>query len=88
MKDVDNALQVERQPGPLVDLLGGRVEQFYALDQSVPITGDAGTGKATIWAEALSTSAPDATTRRQASAVGARPGRARVKPGDCIRPAW
>ena len=62
MKDIDNALQIERQPGPLVSLLGGRVEQFYALDQSVPITGDAGTGKATIWAEALSTSAPDTTT--------------------------
>ena len=62
MKDIDNALEVQRQPGPLVSLLGGRVEQFYALDQPVPITGDAGTGKATIWAEALSTSAPDTTT--------------------------
>jgi beta-galactosidase len=62
MKDIDNALQIERQPGPLVNLLGGRVEQFYALDQSVPITGDAGAGKATIWAEALSTSASDTTT--------------------------
>jgi beta-galactosidase len=62
MKDIDNALQIERQPGPLVDLLGGRVEQFYAVDQAVPITGDAGTGNATIWAETLSTSSPDTTT--------------------------
>jgi len=28
MKDEYNALQPARQPGPLVDLLGGRVEQF------------------------------------------------------------
>jgi beta-galactosidase len=61
MKDIDNALQIARQPGPLVDLLGGRVEQFYALDQPVTISGAPGTGKATIWAETLSTQAPDTT---------------------------
>ena len=61
MKDIDNTLQVARQPGPLVDLLGGRVEQFYALDQPVPISGAQGTGKATIWAETLSTQAPNTT---------------------------
>jgi beta-galactosidase len=61
MKDIDDALQTARQPGPLIDLLGGRVEQFYALDQAVPVSGDAGSGKATIWAEVLSTKAPDAT---------------------------
>ena len=32
MKDEHNALNVERQPGPLVAPLGGRVEQYYALD--------------------------------------------------------
>jgi len=32
MKDTDNSLQMKRGPGALVDLLGGRVEQFYAID--------------------------------------------------------
>ena len=31
MKDEDNGLQPQRQPGPLAELLGGRVEQYYAL---------------------------------------------------------
>ena len=35
MKDGDNSLQPNRQPGPLESLLGGRVEQFYALASSV-----------------------------------------------------
>ena len=55
MKDEYNRLNTERQPGPLADLLGGRVEQYYALDETV----DAGDGKATIWAEYLSAKAPD-----------------------------
>jgi beta-galactosidase len=53
MKDDDNTLQVERQPGPLVDLLGGRVEQYYALVQPVPIEGTWGTGDCPLWAELL-----------------------------------
>jgi beta-galactosidase len=59
MKDPYNALWPQRQPGPLVTLLGGRVEQFYALDQPVSVTGEVGTGQATIWAEALEPLAPD-----------------------------
>ena len=59
MKDVDNRLQPERQPGPLADALGGRVEQFYALDETVPVVGDAGQGQASVWAEALSARAAD-----------------------------
>jgi beta-galactosidase len=59
MKDPYNALWPQRQPGPLATLLGGRVEQFYALDQPVSVTGEAGTGQATIWAEALEPTAPD-----------------------------
>ena len=59
MKDQYNALNVERQPGPLVDALGGRVEQFYALEDEVPISGDLGSGTASIWAEQLSTKSPD-----------------------------
>lgn len=55
MKDEYNRLDPVRQPGPLAGLLGGQVEQFYALDESVEVGG----GKASIWAEQLSTSAPD-----------------------------
>ena len=60
MKDADNSLEVERQPGPLVDLLGGRVEQFYALDEKVPVSGTWGSGTDEVWAEQMSTKAPDA----------------------------
>lgn len=57
MKDAFNRLNTQRQPGPLADLLGGRVEQFYALDEEVAV----GSGKARIWAEDLSTGSPDTT---------------------------
>jgi beta-galactosidase len=59
MKDVDNALQVNRQPGPLVPLLGGRVDQFYALTAPVPVSGTWGGSTSKEWAELLSTSDPD-----------------------------
>jgi beta-galactosidase len=59
MKTADNALQPQRQPGPLVPLLGGRVDQFYALDTTVPISGAWGSGPTNTWAELLSTSGPD-----------------------------
>jgi beta-galactosidase len=55
MKDENNSLNVQRQPGPLVDALGGRVEQFYALEAPVSVNGDFGTGTADVWAEMLST---------------------------------
>ena len=60
MKNQDNSLEVERQPGPLVGLLGGRVEQWYALEKDVPIEGAWGAGTDRIWAEQMSASAPDA----------------------------
>ena len=60
MKDAYNALLPQRQPGALVDTLGGRVEQFYALDQAVPVSGSLGSGHASLWAEQLS--ARDADT--------------------------
>jgi beta-galactosidase len=60
MKDTDNSLQTERQPGPLVDLLGGRVEQYYALLDPVPVDGKFGPSRSTFWAELLS--AKDADT--------------------------
>ncbi|WP_066816036.1 beta-galactosidase [Sphingomonas mali] len=61
MKDDTDALWPQRQPGPLADLLGARVEQFYALDQDVGITGSVA-GKARIWAEALTPTAGDVRT--------------------------
>jgi beta-galactosidase len=54
MKDDDNSLWTERQPGPLVDLLGGRVEQYYALEKPIPISGNWGSGDSQMWAELLS----------------------------------
>jgi beta-galactosidase len=60
MKNDDNGLATERQPGPLAGMLGGRVEQYYALDQDVPVTGDWGVGSGKIWAEQLSVKDPQA----------------------------
>jgi beta-galactosidase len=37
MKDEFNSLNQQRQPGPLVEALGGRVEQYYALDAPVVV---------------------------------------------------
>jgi len=62
IKDEYNALQPARQPGPLAPLLGSRVEQWYALDQSVPLMGAWGTGTATIWAEQLKPGGADVET--------------------------
>ena len=59
MKDAYNALNPERQPGPLADALGANVSQFYALDYEVPLSGDAASGTANIWAETLHPSTPD-----------------------------
>jgi beta-galactosidase len=59
MKDGFDALNRERQPGPLVPVLGGRVEQFYALLENVPVDGPWGKGSATVWAEWLDKLAPD-----------------------------
>jgi beta-galactosidase len=58
MKDEDNSLYTERQPGPLAGLLGARVEQFYALDTTVPVTGTWGDAEDTIWAEQIGSLAP------------------------------
>ena len=40
MKDEFNSLNPQRQPGPLAEALGARVEQYYALDQPVQIRLD------------------------------------------------
>src|SRR6202522_1609420 len=60
MKDQFNALLPQRQPGYLVDALGGRVEQYYALEKDVPVSGTWGSGEASVWAEQLKASAADA----------------------------
>ncbi|KAB7646592.1 cellulase family glycosylhydrolase [Polymorphobacter fuscus] len=58
MRDDANALWPMPQPGPLTDLLGARVAQYYALDAPVGITGSV-SGKVSIWAEELEPLAPD-----------------------------
>ena len=60
MKDEFNSLLPQRQPGFLIDALGARVEQYYALEKDFPISGALGSGVATVWAEQLKTNAPDA----------------------------
>jgi beta-galactosidase len=59
MKNNDNALQPERQPGSLASLLGGRVEAYYALLGPVPVSGQFGENTSKLWAELLSTNSSD-----------------------------
>ncbi|HMD42530.1 MAG TPA: beta-galactosidase [Candidatus Acidoferrum sp.] len=58
-KDEYNALLPIRQPGYLAEALGGQVEQYYALESDVPVSGKLGSGEATVWAELLKTTSPD-----------------------------
>ncbi len=59
MKDGDNSLWPQRQPGPLAEMLGATVAQFYALEAPVPMSGDWGPGTDTVWAEQIAVHAPD-----------------------------
>lgn len=59
MKDASNARWPQRQPGPLVDLLGARVEQYIALDQPTHVSGTWGAGTSTLFAEHLTVLAPE-----------------------------
>ena len=59
MKDQYDALLPQRQPGYLVDVLGGRVEQYYALEGDVPVSGSWGDGTASVWAEQLKASSSE-----------------------------
>src|SRR5262249_42821472 len=54
LKDDENSLKTKRQPGPLADLLGGRVEQYYALNDPVAVDGKFGPSHSRLWAELLS----------------------------------
>ena len=58
MKDEFNALLPQRQPGYLLDALGARVEQYYALEKDFPVSGAWGNGQVSIWAEQLKSQAP------------------------------
>jgi beta-galactosidase len=53
LKDPFNALLDERQPGPLRKMAGIEVEEYYALQESVPICADGFTGSSQQWAELL-----------------------------------
>ena len=44
--------------GFLVDALGVRVEQYYALEKDFPVSGEWGSGEASIWAEQLKSQTP------------------------------
>lgn len=59
MKNEDNSLYPERQPGPLAEILGAHVEQWYALTGTIPVSGDWGAAQDSIWAEQLGVKAPD-----------------------------
>jgi beta-galactosidase len=53
MKDEFNALLPVRQPGALAELTGAEVEDYYALQDPVPVIGDGWQGTSRIWAERL-----------------------------------
>jgi beta-galactosidase len=61
MKDEYNSRWPERQPGPLVGLLGARVEQFTALDKPVAVSGIWGEAKGKLLAEQLTPLKDDVT---------------------------
>jgi beta-galactosidase len=52
-RDEDNALLPLRQPGPLSSIAGIEVEEYYPLDEPVPVKGNWFEGVARHWAERL-----------------------------------
>jgi beta-galactosidase len=53
MKDRDNRLLMARQPGPLREMAGVEVLDYYALDEDVPVKGNWFKGYSQKWAELL-----------------------------------
>lgn len=53
MKDDANAMLPMRPPGLLADLAGAEVEEYFALDKPVPVTGNWFKGESSLWAERL-----------------------------------
>ena len=69
LKDEYNALLPQRQPGGLAEIAGVEVEDFYALLEPVPVTGEWLKGESNLWAERL------ALTGQKAAKVIARYGK-------------
>jgi len=53
VKDQYNSLLSARPPGPLADLAGIEVEDFYVLQDPVPVKGEGLDGTSSLWAERL-----------------------------------
>ena len=53
MKDEFNALLPQRQPGGLGEIAGVEVEDYYALQDPVPVIGTWFEGQSSLWAERL-----------------------------------
>ena len=53
MKDEFNALLPKRQPGNLRQIAGVEVEDYYALQEPVPVIGNFFEGQSNLWAERL-----------------------------------
>ena len=53
MKDQYNTLLQARQPGPLTEIAGVEVEEYYALDTPVDVKGNFFDGVSNLWAERL-----------------------------------
>lgn len=53
MKDEYNALLPHRQPGALAKMAGVEVEEYYALQEAVPVKGNWFEGQSMHWAERL-----------------------------------
>jgi beta-galactosidase len=59
MKDDDHARWPVRQPGPLASLLGGIVEQYFAIPSTILVSGEWGNLEGKIYVEQLRVTAPD-----------------------------
>jgi len=58
MKDEYNALLPQRQPGALAEMAGIEVEEYYALQDPVPVKGNWFEGQSGLWAERLAPAHP------------------------------
>ena len=58
-KDEFNSLLTKREPGDLGPALGSQVEQSYALEAPVPVSGKWGAGNVSVWAEQMKAPSPE-----------------------------
>ncbi len=61
MKNSYNALLPTRPPGPLAELAGIEVEDYYALQDPIPVKGQLFAGTSSLWAERLKIIDPERT---------------------------